>query len=494
MKLKNKIQIIISSIALIGATSGCTKFLNVMPVGQTTIPVLFSDMDGIRAAVPGAYSKMYDYYSAHFYLYPELTGDLINPSLSSISEGQANIYNFSSVPEEEAAPSAKIWSDIFESLANSNNALFYLPDLRQKYPQYVAELDVYNAELLFLRALAHFDLCRVYAQPYNYTSDASHLGVPVLKRTPGPDDVVARQSVKAVYEAIIDDLHTAKQIYDRVGSIRKANERPYFASKDAVQALLSRVYLYMGDWDSTILHANEVIARNSLALGANYTNMFFSLSGPETETIFRLNGLDKGSGVFSFYNFRTQTGVVQPAGMPSNILIQAFSNESDVRKSELMQEIELGSNFYYVTRKFDAEQIVTENNKQHVNPIVLRLSEVYLNRAEAYINKNLPSLAADDIKTIQARALNQDPSEIILPENDLSAMKAIVYEERIRELALEGHRLFDITRRKQDLVRDSGTTSAIKELKYPSDYFILPIPQRELDANPDMKPNPTVNN
>src|SRR5690606_41246466 len=109
----------------------------------------------------------------------------------------------------------------------------------------------------------------------------------------------------------------------------------------------------------SILHANEVIARKSLALGANYTNMFFSLSGPETETIFRLNGLDKGSGVFSFYNFRTQTGVVQPAGMPSNILIQAFSNESDVRKSEFMLEIELGSHIDDYTRKLHAVQTDT---------------------------------------------------------------------------------------------------------------------------------------
>lgn len=494
MKLKNDIRIFLSSIALVAVTSGCTKFLNVLPVGQTTIPVLFSDMDGIRAAVPGAYSKMYDYYSAHFYLYPELAGDLVNPSLSTISEGQANIYNFSSVPEQEAAPSAKIWSDIFEALANSNNALFYLPDLRKNYPQNVAELDIYNAELLFLRALAHFDLCRVYAQPYNYTPDASHLGIPVLKRTPGPDDVVSRQSVKAVYEAILDDLNKAKAIYDRVEPMRQPNERPYFASKDAVQALLSRVYLYMGDWDNTILHANEVISRNALARGSNYTNMFFNLSGPETETIFRLNGLDKGSGVFGFYNFRSATGILQPAGMPSNVLTQAYTNDDDIRKSELMQEIELGANFYYVSRKFDAEQTETENNKQHVNPIVLRLSEVYLNRAEAYINKNQPSSAAEDIKEIQARAFTLQPAEIILPENDILAMTEIVYEERVRELALEGHRLFDITRRKQDLVRDPGSTSTIKTLQYPSDYFILPIPQRELDANTNMKPNPTVNN
>src|SRR5690606_35106279 len=109
---------------LIALNLGCKKFLTVKPVGQTTIPTLFSDMDGIRAAVPGAYSKVYDYYSNHFYLYPELAGDLIQLDVQRGGDGQVNVYNFANVPEQEAAPSAKIWSDIFEALANVNNALF----------------------------------------------------------------------------------------------------------------------------------------------------------------------------------------------------------------------------------------------------------------------------------------------------------------------------------------------------------------------------------
>src|SRR5690606_27015434 len=121
-------------------------------------------------------------------------------------------------------------------------------------------------------------------------------------------------------------------------------------------------------------------------------------------------------------------------------------------------------------------------------------SEMYLNRAEAYIGKKQPAQAAADIKAIRARALGKTTAEITLPESDLNAMTNIVYQERLRELALEGHRLFDITRRKQNLVRDVTTTSTVQELTYPSDYFILPIPQRELDANPNMEPNPTVNN
>lgn len=475
--------------------SSCKKFLTVMPVGQTTIPVLFSDMDGIRAAIPGAYAKTYDYYSNHFYIYPELAGDLLNPDLSLINEGQINIYNFNSIPDQEAAPSAKIWSDILAALANVNNALFYIPSLKERFPVNRNELDIYKAELLFLRALGHFDICRAYAQPYIYTGGATHLGVPILSQTPSPDDNVSRQSVGKVYEFILNDLKEAERIYNSIPIWRSAKQRPYFVSKEAVQALLSRVYLYMEDWDQTIYYAGEVIKKLPLAQGDAYTDMFFNLAGSETETIFRLNGEDKGSSIFSFYNFRvSEEALGYPSGIPANKLLDSYEEEGDIRKANLLLKVDVGSGFYYVTRKFDAEQTSTEKSKQHINPLILRTSEMYLNRAEAYIGKKQPAQAAVDIKTIQARAIETTPSNITLPESDLDAMTEIVYQERVRELALEGHRLFDITRRKQDLVRDMTTTSTVQKLTYPSDYFILPIPQRELDANPNMKPNPTVNN
>ena len=55
--------------------------------------------------------------------------------------------------------------------------------------------------------------CRVYAQPYNYTSDASHLGVPILLKTPGPDDNVSRESVKKVYLQILADFGTSCRLF-----------------------------------------------------------------------------------------------------------------------------------------------------------------------------------------------------------------------------------------------------------------------------------------
>ena len=63
----------------------------------------------------------------------------------------------------------------------------------------------------------------------------------------------------------------------------------------------------------------------------------------------------------------------------------------------------------------------------------------------------------------------------------------------MKELCFEGHNLFDITRWKQNLVREQHTTSTLRRLNYPNDRFVLPIPQTELNANTNMQGNPTVN-
>ena len=60
-------------------------------------------------------------------------------------------------------------------------------------------------------------------------------------------------------------------------------------------------------------------------------------------------------------------------------------------------------------------------------------------------------------------------------------------KERVKELCYEGHRLFDITRRKEDLLRTNN--SSVKEVKYPNYRFVLPIDQYEMQSNENMIQN-----
>lgn len=94
---------------------------------------------------------------------------------------------------------------------------------------------------------------------------------------------------------------------------------------------------------------------------------------------------------------------------------------------------------------------------------------------------------------MQARALGKQPSEINLVYSSVEDLLKLVEKERIKELCFEGHRLFDITRKKQNMVRESSTNSIVKIKTYPNDWFVLPIPMDEIEANPEIQLNPGVN-
>lgn len=454
--------------------AGACDFLEVDTIGKTSIPLLFSDVDGISAALPGTYSTFYDYYNGEFTKYPSVAGDMLY--LSSVSESADMIsqYNFTSDPGEETEAVGYIWRYIYEALANVNNIIEYQPSLLSEFPGQSDELNRIMAEALFLRALGHFDLCRVYAQPYNYSDDASHMGVPIVLSVPGSDDNLPRNSVAEVYDQIIADLESSLEYFDGVSA-----REDYYASPNADYALLSRVYLYMEEWDKVIEYATRVIEDVPLSYGDDYTGMYNTLN-PGDENILRLNGTLKSSDLKSFYL------PTAPVAVPEDKLIDLFDESNDIRL-ELLTDGD-GSNVcwkYYITAD------VTEEN-EHYDPFVLRCSEMYLNRAEAYLNSNMLSEAAADIKAIIARGLQVDVSDIVLSET-YEDLATTIKNERAKELCFEGHRFFDITRWKQDLVRSESTNSSVQLLSYPNDLFVLPIPQKEMDTNPNMVQNPSYN-
>ena len=137
--------------------------------------------------------------------------------------------------------------------------------------------------------------------------------------------------------------------------------------------------------------------------------------------------------------------------------------------------------------------VIPDKKDNHEDPILFRLSEMYLTAAEAAWHLNKFEDARLYTSGIVKRAVGEANAAARLANYTDATLINMIREERQKELCFEGHSLFDITRWKQNLVRDANSSSSVKELKYPSDLFILPIPQYELDANDKMLPNPTVN-
>lgn len=465
--MKRNIKLTILALAAI-LLSSCSDFLSVEQKGRATIPSFLGDPSGLKAGLVGAYNEMYAYLDNEFTKYGDVAGNMA--SLSAGVSDMIDQYNYTSDASQETGAVGYIWRKIYVAQANVNNVIQYAPSVKAGYPESAALCDSILGQALLLRALCHFDQCRAYAQPYNYTADASHLGVPVLTITPGPDDNVSRRTVREVYEQVLADLAEASTLLSG-----QVTSNYHYASLQAVNAMFSRVYLYMENWEQALVYAQRAIAGQPLAQGNDYLRMFSDLSY-QGEAIFRLSGQDHRGYLRAFY---------ESSCVPADTLISLFDAD-DIRLSLLKKA---GSNH---CSKYSATT-VPDNDANRDDPFVFRLSEMYLNAAEAACELRQYGVVRQYVGAILARAVGQDKAEARLAACSDAQLLDLVRRERVKELCFEGHNLFDITRWKQNLVREQHTTSTLKRLNYPNDRFVLPIPQTELNANTNMKGNPTVN-
>jgi hypothetical protein len=126
----------------------------------------------------------------------------------------------------------------------------------------------------------------------------------------------------------------------------------------------------------------------------------------------------------------------------------------------------------------------TQPDKDEVK--VIRMSEVYLIAAEAAYQTNNPTLARSYLNDVANR---RDPNFAGYTSSGLALLNDILLERR-KELAFEGHRYWDLARYNLDVVRvDLADNYIGSPLVIPAGYFrrILPIPQSELDANPNIR-------
>lgn len=477
-----KYRNILISLLLMPLLGSC-HFLEVEKTGKTSIKNFYSDIYALEAAVSGTYSLTYKFYDSYMVLYPEVTGDLIRFQSGTSTWRQQ--FDFISDESEETTAVGYIWKNGYEIIANANEIIRYGPAVEERYPQQAASVRNCIAQAYFLRALTHLDLSLVYGQTYTYTDGASHLGTAVMTVIPDVKTKIARSSAAVTYRQILDDLQTASDMFSDSYSASS-----FYASPAACKALMARVYLYMGDYGDALRYASEVISDYGLSLTPRqeYVQMFCGRK-EGAEAIFRLNGLSSGTDLRSMFDYTS------PKMFPSGKLLDIFTADadmwhgSDIRASLLSHTDADGRVYSGVCMKFYDTEDIAESDKRY-DPFVLRLSEMYLIRAEAACREGDLQAAASDVAALEARARGLDVSEIHVDASDAGSLDALIQRERVKELFLEGHRLFDITRRHETLTRDSGCGSTVLSLAFPDDRFILPIPLVELDANKNMQPNP----
>ena len=297
-----------------------------------------------------------------------------------------------------------------------------------------AEVQRITAEAKFIRALSHYHVVRIWAQPYGYTLDNSHLGVPLkLSADQTPQ---MRATVAEVYAAIEQDLLDAEQDLPVDNGI--------FANQMAAKALLAKVYLEMADFSSAKTKALEVINSGVYALEQDLTKRFndHSNSSLPAEFIFTLVSTnevvggdtlvdERGSGFVG--NYRSDDPNANPTLKASaDLFTSATADTNDLRGHSWYDMRNSGTpDEFYVVSKFDAS---------FMDVPLIHLTEMYLIYAECNVRLNSDSDGSGLglINDLRTRAG-------ITPLGSLSLNE--VMTERRLEMACEGDRLFQLKRR-----------------------------------------------
>jgi tetratricopeptide (TPR) repeat protein len=314
-------------------------------------------------------------------------------------------------------------------------------------------------ELYVARALAYFDMQRFFAQPYNFTNDASHPGVPLIDEKLVGIEILSpsRSTTKKVYDKIVADLLKA------IPMLSATPTSAYYFNQNSAKALLAKVYLYMGNWSEANRLATEVINTGAYTLVTNANYVASWTLASTSESIFSVaNTLTDNAGNSSMTNFYKSS-----RHLATNDLFN-FMDANDVRK----RLITVG------TMRITKFTAVSNDN----NLPVLRLSEMFLIQAEA-----LAEMGGAENETLALAALNR----IRLRANPTAgnftglgvSLKNEIQNERRKELMFEGNRLFDLTRKKRSFTKFSTTSATPIAITYPSNFTIFPIPQTEIDAN-----------
>ena len=457
--------------------TGCSKdFLEKSPQYALETSKAISNVDDAEVAVNGMYSALLssNYYGRNFMVTPDVMAD--NTRISAGNSGRFLTEYQYSIIATSGNPTG-LWNIAYDAIDRSNNILGAIDGLTADQ----SEKDRLKGEALAMRALVHFDLVRMFAQPYNL-SDANvaegadgaggHLGVPYMLKS--EIATPARETVKAVYDLVLADLTEAATLLPESNPMGAK----FRLDKMSVKAFMARVYLYKEDYTNAKKYAEEVINSGIYSLEATdaYVDSWSKRASDRSETIFSLSFL------LTDYPSTNSLGYIYlPAGYGDLVATQDIIDTYEADDVRLNLFYEEGGN--YVVNKYPGREGTTGLDDSPV----IRLSEMYLIVSEAAaFGVGTPAEGLAALNAVYKRA-NPAAADISLSGQ---ALKDFIIAERSRELCYEGHRIFDLNRSKKDMVRiDISTPDIINNITYPSAKFVWPIPQREIDVNSNMVQN-----
>lgn len=441
---------ILGEALLLFAMLGCADNLDLQPEQSLSPEVVTSNAANIQNLLVGIYDEAgQDFsYGGDLNLGTELLADDGNLSWNGTFESPATF-----IEKEMVASNGFVedyWLNAYEVSNQANIVLESLENIEDDDERARIE-----GESKFLRAVVYFDLARLFGLPYVQGEQNSQPGVPIILQPVIESSQIefpSRNNVEEVYTFVISDLNDA---YDL---LPVTND--FFADKYSAQALLARVYLQQGNFPAARDAAHDVIQNSGHTLSSDFASAFNNAEN-SVEDIFAWqitsqDGINDMNLFWATQEFGGRSG--NPDVSINNSHFDIYDDDADDRRT-----------FFYegdgtATTKWQSE---------FANIPFSRIAEMHLIRAESNLREgtSIGLTPEADINVLRARSGASSLTGIALQD---------IIDERKRELSFEGFTLHDIKRLQGN----------VGNLTFDDPKLVMPIPQRETDANSNLEQNP----
>ena len=503
--MKQRVYKIFAFVALLSSFSvGCKKSLEIDPQQSIDAESALTTLDNANATLTGVYARLKSarFYGRDLIALPEALSDngfATNKSGRLVGEANNNAgAHFTNA----------LWQTSYSGINETNLLLAAIPGLADATPAQKASLE---GQAYFLRGLFYFNLANVFGYIPGATVPSQDRGsVPILLTgTRGIDEaqitLPGRSPADSVYMRVVADFELANSRFT-ISAPTDVN----LATKAGVQAMLSRANLYRKNYAEAKRWSDSTIARAGTRLSdsTGYINQWRLATHNETLFQIRFALPSENIGVneslqtsFTTLNVLGSTvtagfgDLVPTLSLLTDLGITLVGGNTSTANYALPHTIATRSNdvrnrLYEVgtagrgNRKVETTKFLGKNGATNLDNVpVIRISEVYLNRAEALATPgssvfNQAAALADLNTMLVARGLP------VVTLTGTALYEEILRQRRI-ELAFEGHRFFDLKRLGRNLTKGPH----YNDVAFTDFRILAPIPQREADGNPNIRQN-----
>ena len=403
--------------------------------------------------------------------------------------------------DEGDGEDAAYWKDPYRGIGACNVILDFIGEMTGDE----VEREHIRGEALVLRAYYYLHLVNFFGMPYNNGDPSTNLAVPLQLTSDVVSEGPSRNTVQEVYEQIEGDMLRGYQLMKENPKVKD-----YFRiGPEAAAAMLTRVYLYMENWDKTIAYADSVLSTRQALLDLNT----LELPDFQATSRARLSVMSEDYPTeilwvrpYAKNFYQDQLGVNK---MPwavsddlSELMLGGVTPMAAVMQPELVHD--LRGLFYFAWANASGYYMLCPDKPysdlyNYGKTQGLRLAEVYLNKIEACINKFIETgddsyriQALEDLNYLRQHRYRTDSEEWQpLDIQDGEELMTIYKHERRKELVGENnHRWFDIRRFGETFTHIAFAKEGEEvEATLRTSQYALPIPQDALNQNGNLKQN-----